>query len=85
MVACSRVLTPDSMIVSTELWHEYCMWCRENKNKGYTSVYAPDFVEFMSWVENKENEYVKSLTVYTNSKDIKFDNTGDFYTGPVSI
>lgn len=40
------------MIVTTELWSEYCSWCRDNKNKGYSPVYAPDFVEFMSWCEN---------------------------------
>lgn len=59
MVLCSVVSTLDNMIVSTELWHEYCMWCRDNKSKGYSPVYAPDFVEFMAYLENTYSHEVK--------------------------
>jgi len=34
-----------------EKWNEYCRWCTENYKNGYTNIDAPDFVEFMKWLE----------------------------------
>tara|TARA_R110000868_G_scaffold235910_1_gene489826 strand:- start:424 stop:561 length:138 start_codon:yes stop_codon:yes gene_type:complete len=40
------------MTITTEQWKEYKLWCLDNYKKGYTSVNAPDFEEFIAWIEN---------------------------------
>lgn len=41
------------MNITLEHWKAYCAWCTENYKKGYTNIDAPDFVEFMLYIENE--------------------------------